>query len=186
MKYAAIIVSLAIGAFALPQDASTITSAPASAASAGLTPQQSCAVACDPADVNCKASCLGIAHPNSSQAVETTECAEKCDQGDGSPEATEKYSECVQGCIASYFPSSQTVQVGAAASSAAASLTGSAASAASSGASHAASGTGSQATGTGTPSGSAAAASGTGAANLNSVQMAGAGVVGLVMAIFAL
>ena len=132
MKYAAIILSLAIGAFALPQDASSTTSAPATTAAAALTSQQSCALACDAGDVTCQAACLGIAHPNSSQAVETTECAEKCDQGDGSPGATEKYSQCVQACIASYFPSSQTVAVGAAASSGAA-TTGSAASAASSG-----------------------------------------------------
>lgn len=51
---------------------------------------------------------MGIARPNSSQAVETTECAAKCDQGDGTKEATEKYSDCVQSCIANLFPSSQT------------------------------------------------------------------------------
>ena len=69
---------------------------------------------------------MGIARPNSSQAVETNECAAKCDQGDGSPDATQKFSDCVQGCIASLFPSSQTgSQIpGAAASSAAGSGTG--------------------------------------------------------------
>lgn len=68
---------------------------------------------------------MGIARPNSSQAVETTECAEKCDQGDGSAEATQKYSDCVQSCIASLFPSSQTGSLipGAAASPGAASGT---------------------------------------------------------------
>jgi len=68
---------------------------------------------------------LGIARPNSSQAVETTECAEKCDQGNGSAEDTQKYSDCVQGCIAKLFPSSQTGSLipgaGAAAASSAAS-----------------------------------------------------------------
>jgi hypothetical protein len=141
MKYT-VILALAVGAFARPQDASSITSAPASAASAALTPQVSCALACDPADVTCQASCMGIARPNSSQAVETNECAAKCDQGDGSPAATEKFSQCVQSCIASFFPSSQTVAVPAVGSagasqsgapSAGASATGAAQSAASSG-----------------------------------------------------
>jgi hypothetical protein len=125
MKYSAIIVSLAVGAFAVPQ-ASTITSPPASVASASLTPQVSCALACPSGDVTCQAACVGIARPNSSQAVETTECAEKCDQGDGSPAATEKYSQCVQACIASFFPSSQTAAVGGASSGAPAATTGSA------------------------------------------------------------
>ncbi|KAF2736645.1 hypothetical protein EJ04DRAFT_510948 [Polyplosphaeria fusca] len=193
MKYATIL-AFAVGAIALPQEASSITSAPASAASAALTPQVSCALACDPADVTCQASCLGIARPNSSQAVETTECAEKCDQGDGSPEATEKYSQCVQSCISNFFPSSQTALAPAAgsagASSAAsggASATGAAASAASSGASQAPSGTGAEATGaSGTPTGAASPSSTTGAANSNHVQAAGAGIAGLVLALFAL
>ncbi|KAF2187855.1 hypothetical protein K469DRAFT_704817 [Zopfia rhizophila CBS 207.26] len=187
MKYAAIIISsLAAGAFAIPQ-ASSVTAAP-SAASAALTPQQSCAVACPAGDVDCQAKCLGIAHPNSSQASETNECAAKCDQGDGSPAATEKFSQCVQGCIASFFPTSQTAGVPAAGSnapSAAASATGAAASAAS-GASRAASGTGAEATGTSSASGSAASASSTGAASSNNIQLTGAGIAGLFMALFAL
>ncbi|KAF2118267.1 hypothetical protein BDV96DRAFT_684919 [Lophiotrema nucula] len=193
MKYSTIIVSLAAGVFALPQDQSTITSAPASAASGSLTPQQSCALySCQAGDVTCQASCLGIARPNSSQAVETTECAAKCDQGDGSPEATEKYSECVQSCIASLFPSSQTAGLPAAASGAsnaasnAASATGAAASAASSGASRAASGTTAQPTGSATGSGAASSSTPTGAAKSNNVQVAGAGLVGIVLAMFAL
>lgn len=64
---------------------------------------------------------MGIARPNSSQAVETTECAAKCDQGDGSAEESQKFSDCVQSCIAKLFPSSQTGSLipGAAASPAA-------------------------------------------------------------------
>ena len=65
---------------------------------------------------------MGAARPNSSQVVATNECAAKCDQGDGSSEATQKFSDCVQSCIASLFPSSQTGSLipGAAASSGAA------------------------------------------------------------------
>jgi len=177
MKYSTIIISLIAGAIAAPQEASTITPAPASAASANLTPQQSCAVACPAGDVTCQAQCLGIARPNSSQVVETNECAAKCDQGDGTPEATDKYSKCVQGCISSYFPSSQTagafVSVSQVASNAA-SATGSAAS-----------GTGAKPTGSSTASGSASSSTSTGAASANNVGMAGAGLAGL-LALFAL
>lgn len=190
MKYSAVILALAAGIAALPQEASnTITSAPTAAATAGLTPQQSCQIDCPAGDVNCQAACVGGAHPNSSQVVATNECAAKCDQGDGSPEDTEKYSECVQSCIASYFPTSQTVGGAPAGSgspaASGASATGPAASGATgSAASQAASGTGADASGTAT--GTAAEASGTGAANANTVQLAGAGLAGLFMAMFAL
>ncbi|KAF2869429.1 hypothetical protein BDV95DRAFT_99443 [Massariosphaeria phaeospora] len=118
MKYSTVLLSFVVGAFAIPQDAS-ITSAPAAAASGNLTPSQSCAIACTPGDVTCQAACLGIARPNESQVIGTNECAAKCDQGDGSPEATQKFSDCVQGCIGSLFPSSQTVPLGQQASNAA-------------------------------------------------------------------
>lgn len=193
MKYIAIL-ALAVGALARPQDASSITSAPPTAASAALTPQVSCALACNPGDVTCQAACLGIARPNSSQVVETNECAAKCDQGDGSPAATEKFSQCVQACISSHFPSSQTAfgGPGNAAPSGAASSAGAtgavqsaASSAAASGASKAASATGSQATGSATSS-TTASTSSPGAGNSVQVQAAGVGLAGLVFALFAL
>ncbi|KAF1932305.1 uncharacterized protein M421DRAFT_288794 [Didymella exigua CBS 183.55] len=125
MKYTAVLFAFAAGAFA---QSSTITSAPATTAAAGTSPSISCVSACAAGDVTCQASCLGIARPNSSQAVETTECAAKCDQGDGTAEATQKYSDCVQGCIASLFPSSQTVSIpGAAAAASGSGASGSAA-----------------------------------------------------------
>lgn len=84
---------------------------------------------------------MGIARPNTSQVVETNECAAKCDQGDGSKADSDKFSDCVQSCIASFFPSSQTLGVGAPAASSvlsnAASVTGSAGAAVSSGKLHA-------------------------------------------------
>jgi hypothetical protein len=79
---------------------------------------------------------LGIARPNSSQAVATNECAAKCDQGDGSAEDTQKFSDCVQSCISSLFPSSQTANIpgaGAAASGSAATGSGASGSAAATG-----------------------------------------------------
>lgn len=108
MKYSTVL-AFAVGAFALPQDAS-ITSAPAAAPiPTGLTSAVSCALACNAGDVMCQASCLGNARPNASQAIDTNECAAKCDQGDGSDEASNAYAKCVQSCIYSLFPSSQTV-----------------------------------------------------------------------------
>lgn len=191
MKYSAIILAFAVGAFALPQEASG-TTAPQTTGTTELTPQQTCLNTCDASDVNCRAACLGVARPNSSQAVETNECAAKCDQGDGSPSDTQKFSDCVQACIYSLFPSTQTVGGPAPASSAGgneASTTGSGSPAASSGASQAPSGTGSeQPTGSGasgSPTGSGAQASGTGAANVNAAHLAGYGLAGL-LAVFAL
>lgn len=107
MKYTAALIALAAGALALPQEASSITSAPT--ASVSLTPTQSCLASCSAGDVTCQAACVGVARPNSSQAVETNECAARCDQGDGSPEATEAYAKCQQDCFASLFPSTQTL-----------------------------------------------------------------------------
>jgi hypothetical protein len=52
MKYA-VILSLALGAFAVPQNAATVTSAPAAPLASGLTPAVSCVLQCDPKDVNC-------------------------------------------------------------------------------------------------------------------------------------
>jgi len=113
---------------------------------------------------------LGNARPNASQAIATTECAAKCDQGNGSPEASAAYAKCVASCIDSLFPSSQTAfgPGGAAASSAAAS------------GSNAATSAGAHQTG----SGAAASATPTGAADINSARIAGAGLAGL-LAIFA-
>jgi len=106
MKYTVILAFVA-GAFAIPQ--ASITSAPVAAAvPSGLTPQVSCALACNAGDVTCQAACLGNARPNASQVVDTNKCAAKCDQGDGSAAASSAFSQCVQSCINSLFPSSQT------------------------------------------------------------------------------
>ncbi|KAH7123957.1 hypothetical protein B0J11DRAFT_506998 [Dendryphion nanum] len=184
MKYTAILVTLVAGVFAIPQQGSS-ASVPATTAAVALTPQQTCLNTCNPADVTCRAACLGIARPNSKQAVDTNECVAKCDQGDGSKEATEKYGQCRDACIASIFPSTQTIAPfapGGVASNAA-SATNAAGSAAASGASRA-SGSAASITGSG---GAAASASNTpGAAALNGVQFTGVGLAGLVAAIFAL
>lgn len=72
--------------------------------STSLSPTASCIAACDVGDVDCQAKCVGVAHPNSAQANQTTECAAKCNQGDGSPKAVQEYADCQQACINSYFP----------------------------------------------------------------------------------
>lgn len=178
MKYAAVLLAFAVGAFAVPQAAS-VTSAPvATPAPSGLTPAVSCALACNAGDVTCQAACLGNARPNASQAIETNECAAKCDQGDGSTEDAIAYAKCVDSCINSLFPSSQTAFApgGAAASNAAsaASGTNSANPTASAGSRQ-----------SGSASGTGASPQSTGAADTNTARMAGAGLAGL-LAIFAL
>jgi hypothetical protein len=133
MKYSAVLL-FAIGAFALPQEAS-VTTAPKTPAAipSGLTPAISCAMSCDDSDVTCKAACMGNARPNASQVIETNECAAKCDQGDGSTEDSIAYGKCVDGCINSLFPSSQTAFApGAAGGAVASGSAGGAASAAAS------------------------------------------------------
>jgi hypothetical protein len=56
----------------------------------------------------CQAACLGNARPNASQVIETNNCAANCDQGEGSAADAIAFGKCVDGCIASLFPSSQT------------------------------------------------------------------------------
>ncbi|KAH9879300.1 hypothetical protein J1614_002739 [Plenodomus biglobosus] len=186
MKYSAVLLFV-VGAFAIPQDA-TVTSAPAPAAvPSGLTPAVSCALACDAGDVTCQAACLGNARPNASQAIATNECAARCDQGDGSTPASEAFARCVDACINSLFPSSQTANIpGAAPAGPAGTASGGAASAAAS-ATNSALATASASAGASAASGSGSGASpqATGAADMNSARIAGAGLAGL-FAIFAL
>ncbi len=47
-------------------------------------------------------------HPNSVQVNQTDDCVANCPQGDGSKSASDNYGQCVQACIASYYPTSQT------------------------------------------------------------------------------
>jgi len=183
MKYSAVLLC-AVGAFAIPQDAS-VTSAPASPpVASGLPGPVSCALACAAGDVTCQASCLGNARPNASQAIATNECAAKCDQGDGSTPAAQAYAKCVDACINSLFPSSQTADIpGAPAAASGAASSGGAASATPAHASgHSSASAGATAA---SGSGSGASPKSTGAADKNSVRIAGAGLAGL-MAVFAL
>lgn len=89
---------------------STITSAPATA-TLDNSPQALCLSACDPTDVNCRAQCVGGAHPNSAQVNQTNECIVACPAGDGSAAQTDQYNSCVRGCINSYYLSGQSVGI---------------------------------------------------------------------------
>lgn len=178
MKYAAVLLAFAIGAFASPQAASVTNAPVATSIPSGLTPAVSCALACNAGDVTCQAACLGNARPNASQAIETNECAAKCDQGDGSVEDAKEYAKCVDSCINSLFPSSQTAFApgGAAASNAASAASGT-------NAANPTASAGSRQSGS--ASGTGASPQSTGAADTNSARIAGAGLAGL-LAIFAL
>jgi len=107
MKYFAVVL-FAIGAFAHPQEAEVTNAPVAPSYPSGLTPAVSCAMACEAGDVTCQAQCMGNARPNASQAIATNECAAKCDQGDGSKAASDDFGRCIDACINSLFPSSQT------------------------------------------------------------------------------
>ncbi|KAI9894951.1 MAG: hypothetical protein M1814_000172 [Vezdaea aestivalis] len=187
MKFAGTFVLSALVAVVpvLAQSSASSQTTMATMTTAALTPQQTCLANCPISDVNCKAACISVPSPNEAMANRTTECAAKCPQGDGSPAATEKFAQCVQGCISSYFYSSSGA-AGAATGTAGASATGSAASRASGAA---ATGTAASVSGssqTGTATGAAASASKTGAAS--SVQIGGPvlGLAGLFAMAFAL
>lgn len=96
----------------LTRDNSTSAiSSPPSTTSWALTPAQICLQSCTAGDVNCEAQCIGSAHPNSVQVSETNECAAKCPQGNGTYSESSDYASCLQACISSYYPTSQTAGV---------------------------------------------------------------------------
>ncbi|KAL2756371.1 hypothetical protein ACRALDRAFT_2027920 [Sodiomyces alcalophilus JCM 7366] len=73
------------------------------AASSAAARVNACLGACDSGDVVCQAACIAVPAPNASQAVDATNCAARCDQGDGSPADTEAYSRCVGQCVSQHF-----------------------------------------------------------------------------------
>ncbi|KAF2403986.1 hypothetical protein EJ06DRAFT_527566 [Trichodelitschia bisporula] len=151
-----------------------------------LSPTQSCLNKCPAGDVNCQAICVGVPHPGDAQMNATTDCVAKCDQGDGTAEATNRYSECRDRCISSYIITSGTAAPGGVYSTAGKPVASSDASATGSGA--AASGTGAGAAGSGaSASASGAKASGTASSSsgANMVESAG-GFLGLFVAALAL
>jgi len=109
MKFTVAIIA-AVAAVAAAQSTTT----------AALSPVQTCLAKCSDTDLNCKAQCVGVPHPNAGQINQTTQCAANCDQGDGSPAATEKYAKCQQACIYSIFLTTGSPATGAPAATGAA------------------------------------------------------------------
>ncbi|KAF2753194.1 hypothetical protein EJ05DRAFT_480556 [Pseudovirgaria hyperparasitica] len=173
MKFSTLALTTFAAAVCAQDAPTTVHSAPSMTVS--LRPEVSCVNACPIGDVNCQARCVGVPFPDENQTNQTNECAGKCDQGDGSPEATEKFSQCVQGCISSYFLTATAAPTaGGAAPSGGAAPTGAGQTTGPSSGSPSETGSGAQ------PSGSQGAAAG-------SVQMnVATGFVGLFMAMLAL
>jgi len=160
---------------------SAIPQQTASTTSVSLTPQASCAINCAGDDICCKAKCVGVPCPNEAMADKTTECAKACPQGNGSPADTEAYGKCQFACISSYFFTGTATSPGATGTAAASrSATGTSTAVGSGSAS------GSQ-TASATGSGTAASTSTGGAVNVQyQLGSSAAGIIGLIIAAFAL
>jgi cobalamin biosynthesis Mg chelatase CobN len=189
---------LAAGAFA--------TMAAAQSKTASMSPaqqsQMDCLDECEAGDVKCQSYCITVPSPNEDDINKTTECVAACPKGKGSEADTEKYSACLQDCIADNYwksvdgtprgtdvPDSKSKASDAASSAAdKATATGSAAEsdATATGAAATNSESDSEETGaaTGTATGTAAEVSETG--NAASALVGGISFLGLAAAIFAL
>lgn len=76
--------------------------------------QIDCIEKCDAGDVNCQSQCIAVPSPGGDATEATTKCVAECDEGDGSSAATERYSECVQQCIQTWYYSMSSDSVPAA------------------------------------------------------------------------
>lgn len=104
MKFSAVLLSAASVAVVAAQS-TTAPPAPSTTQNAYTPEQQKCIDGCG-SDLNCQAECLGAPGPNENMLGDVHDCYAKCDQGDGSPEATEKFAKCGQACISEYYFSS--------------------------------------------------------------------------------
>ncbi|CAM1506948.1 Fc.00g065890.m01.CDS01 [Cosmosporella sp. VM-42] len=104
MRFSTVFVT---GALAVLASAQSATEKSTATATVGLDPVQSsqlaCYDACDDGDVECKSHCVAVPAPDDQQVNDTNACVADCPQGDGSEAETNKYSECVQGCIQKHF-----------------------------------------------------------------------------------
>ncbi|CAF3552305.1 unnamed protein product [Fusarium graminearum] len=194
---------LAAGAFATVASAQskTVSMDPAQAS------QMDCLKDCEAGDVKCQSYCITVPSPNEQDIEKTTKCVAACPKGKGSEADTQKYTTCMNECIADNYwksvdgtPRGTDVpdvksQASEAASSAAdkATATGTASESdatATAAATNSESGSESSseetstATGSGTATGTAAEVSETG--NAASSLIGGVSFLGLVAAIFAL
>ncbi|CAG8890224.1 unnamed protein product [Penicillium egyptiacum] len=67
------------------------------------TPELECAKSCEAKDICCTAKCYHVPCPSDNQANDTNDCVAACPQGNGSPADTQKYAECEQSCYSSHF-----------------------------------------------------------------------------------
>ncbi|KAI5844260.1 hypothetical protein BZA05DRAFT_172697 [Tricharina praecox] len=170
MKFTSTLITFGLIAFAAAQT----TTSSAAASQITQSEQQKCVTSCD-GNLTCTAECLGNPAPTEDMVNATTQCAMKCEQGDGTETQTKKYADCQQKCISDNFFVNPSGASGAA-SRASASATGVIG----------ASGTGTRSSPT--ASGSAADASGSSAPNAaGHLAVSGAaGVIALIVAAVAL
>ncbi|CEI64150.1 hypothetical protein FVEN_g8996 [Fusarium venenatum] len=90
---------LAAGAFA--------TMAAAQSKTVSLDPAQQsqadCLSDCEPGDVKCQSYCITVPSPDEKNIEETTKCVAACPKGKGSEADTEKYTVCMNECIADNY-----------------------------------------------------------------------------------
>ncbi|KAF4782291.1 hypothetical protein HER10_EVM0010266 [Colletotrichum scovillei] len=183
MRFTSIIVT---GAFAVLAAAQSTTTTSASAASSAQAVIEKCLSGCPATDVNCQAKCISVPNPNEDQVNKTTACVAKCDQGDGSAAATDRYAQCTSKCIAENYWSSGSSPAATAGSGSGSGSSGSATAATATGSAAAtgsASGTATRASGSSAASGTEAASSSSSTANAAAPALVGSasfGVVGLI------
>ncbi|KAF5125482.1 hypothetical protein E5D57_010170 [Metarhizium anisopliae] len=109
MRFTTFLVSGALAAVAVAQSGTPSAAPPATtSASAPESPADRCLKACAASDVNCKAHCITVPSPNEQNIENTNKCVAACPKGDGSPEQSQKYSDCSQKCIKdNYYASSE-------------------------------------------------------------------------------
>jgi len=152
-------------------------------ASVSLSPEASCEAKCDPKDTCCRANCAKVPCPNNQMANQTTACVAGCPQGNGSVADTANYSKCIQSCYSSlFFPA--TVTTDGSASGATNVGSGSSAGSGASGTS----GTNNNGSSSGTATAASTSASKAAAASYQTLQLgaSGAGLLGVILAVFAL
>ncbi|EWG37269.1 hypothetical protein FVEG_00950 [Fusarium verticillioides 7600] len=185
MRFTSIFVA---GAFA--------TMAAAQSKTASVSPAQQsqldCLDACDAGDVKCQSYCITVPSPDEKNINATTECVAACPKGKGSASDTEKYSVCLQDCIANNYWKTvsgtprETGDAGSKDEASSAAGTATASAAESDATATDASETSGSASGSasGTASGSAASSTETG--NAATALVSGVSLLGLVAAVFAL
>ena len=96
-----------VGALAVAVSAQSSTERQAPSATASIDPAQSsilaCVDSCDPGDVTCLSYCNPVPSVTEDDVERTNQCVADCDQGDGSTAASERYAQCMLGCIEEHY-----------------------------------------------------------------------------------